>query len=146
MTHLPFFARMFDRGFQIGCVPVDVLDVIPNNTPIQLLQGIYHDERGNEIITDGELLIRNKWHLWLWIHELSTFTYVEFSIPGNVIWQLHQHELRISCHHYPTLEFWVKEIMKKLKIQDQDIISHLLHSKGSARLLISQDLKELQLV
>ena len=65
MTHLPFFAKLSHQGFEIGSVPLNVLDVIPNNTPVTILQGIYFDDKGNEIITDGELLIQNKWHLWL---------------------------------------------------------------------------------
>jgi hypothetical protein len=145
MTHLPFFARMFEKGFQIGCVPLTILDVIPNNTPVNILQGIYYDEKGNEIITDGELLIQNKWHLWLWIHEQPTLSYVEFNIPGNVIWQLHLGELKLSCSHHPTLRFWVSEIMKKLKIDEETSMESLLYSRGSAKILISQDLKELQL-
>ena len=145
MTHLPFFAKLSKQGFQIGSVPLNVLDVIPNNTPVTILQGIYFDEKGNEIITDGDLLIQNKWHLWLWIHEQPSLIYLEFTIPGNLVWQLHYSELKLNCHHYPTLQFWVAEIMKKLRIDEKHSMEVLLKSKGSAKILLSQDLKELQL-
>lgn len=144
MNVFPLFARLSNEGFQIGCVTMDILEIIPNNTPVNILQGIYFDEDGREIITDGESLIKNKWQLWLWLHEVATFYYVEFIMPGGVCWQLNHQELRLKCSHQPTLHFWIGEILDKLNIEREELWKFRTE-KGPARLLISQDLKLLQL-
>jgi hypothetical protein len=136
---------MSTNGFQIGCITVDILDIIPNNTPVEILQGIYFDDQGNEIITDGEALIKNKWQLWLWLHEIATFYFVEFQIPGGITWQLNHQELRVKCQHPATLSFWIGQVLDKLNIEISEL-STLRSEQGAApRLLISRDLKQLQL-
>jgi hypothetical protein len=50
MNNIPFFARIFNGGFQIGGITIDILDVIPSDTPIEIVQGIYFDHLGNEVI------------------------------------------------------------------------------------------------
>ena len=48
MNSTPNFGKLFSQGFQIGFVPINVLNVIPNNTPVKIIQAIYYDELGNE--------------------------------------------------------------------------------------------------
>ena len=56
MNSAPYFGKLFSQGFQIGFVPINVLNVIPNNTPVKIIQAIYYDELGNEQITDASFI------------------------------------------------------------------------------------------
>ena len=145
MNSAPYFGKLFSQGFQIGFVPINVLNVIPNNTPVKIIQAIYYDELGNEQITDAEELIQNKWHLWLWIHEHENLSYIEFCIPGSVKWELHQNDLRIKCEHRATLMYWVSAILNDLKLPVEESVFRMLATPGESKLLLNHYLKHLQL-
>lgn len=145
MNNTPLFGKLYSYGFQIGFVPINILDVIPNNTPVKITQAIYYDNNGNEYITDAEALVQNKWQLWLWIHEHETPTHIEFCIPGEVKWEIHQNDLKIKCEHQATLMYWVSTVLNKLQLPVEASIYRMLTKPGEAKLLLNHYLKHLQL-
>jgi hypothetical protein len=145
MNTIPFFGKLSMNGFQISSVEITILNCIPNNTPVQLHQGIFLDEEDNQIITDGEELINNKWQLWLWLHETENLLYCEFSIPGGCTWRLFKNQLTLKCNHKPTLHFWVNEIFKRLGIPKENAFKSLSESQGEARILVDLEFSRLQM-
>jgi len=145
MNTIPFFGKLSKNGFQISSVEISILNCIPNNTPVQLHQGIFLDEEHNQIITDGEDLINNKWQLWLWLHETENLLYCEFSIPGGCTWRLFRNQLNLKCNHTPTLHFWASEIFKRLGIPKEEAFRSLYESQGEAKILVDLEFSRLQM-
>lgn len=145
MNATSFFGKLSHNGFQISSVEIGVLNCLPNNTPVELHQGIFLDENGNQIITDGEALINNKWQLWLWLHETENLLYCEFKIPGNCTWRIFQNQLTLKCNHQGTLHFWVSEIFKLLGIAKQEAFESLHLAEGEAKILLDSEFSRLQM-
>ena len=145
MKQTSYFGNLSSNSFRIGAVTQSVLDVIPNKTPIQVYQALYFDEDGNEVFSDLDDLIRNKWQLWLWLNEGHQCMYVEFIIPGGCTWIWNHNQLTLVCNHKGTRMFWVKQILIGLGLSvPQALMKMTLHPNKHC-LLLNEDLFKLHL-
>jgi hypothetical protein len=102
--------------FRIENIDLSIIDVLPNNTKIMIHQVIYLNDEFEQVISDAEELIDSKWQLWLWMHQLPHIVYLEFRIPGEVIWQIQNNALTISCSHQATQMYWTLQVIRHLNI------------------------------
>ena len=117
--------------FRIENVDLNIIDVLPNNTKIMIHQVIYLNDQFEQVISDAEELIDSKWQLWLWMHQLPHIVYLEFRIPGDVVWQIQDNALTISCPHQATQMYWTLQVIRHLNIPLNRFVNALENNQAS---------------
>lgn len=145
MKQTAYFGNLSQHSFRIGAVSHSILDLIPNKTPIKVYQALYFDEDGNEVFSDLDDLIRNKWQLWLWLHEGHQCMYIEFCIPGDCTWVWNHNQLTVICHHKGTRMFWIKQILNELGLSIPHALMKMNIYTNQHCLLLNEELFKLQL-
>lgn len=111
-----YYANLGEHRFTLGRTNIEVLEVIPPNTPVKVVQIIYVEYDGREVISDGEELLKTSADLWHWIQDIQHLVYLEFTHPGECNWTIQNGETSICCLHRSTLVYWTSEILKFFRL------------------------------
>ena len=109
-----YYANLGEHRFTLGRTNIEVLELIPPNTPVKVLQIIYVEYDGREVISDGEELLKTSADLWHWIQDIQHLVYLEFTHPFmnfqyqiyqffgliiNIYGSIREKQRAVFCHH-----------------------------------------------
>jgi hypothetical protein len=134
-----YYANLGDHRFTFGLTNIEVLEILPPNTPIRVVQIIYVEYDGREVISDGEELLKTSADLWHWIQDIHHLVYLEFSHPGECKWTIQNEELSIYCEHRSTLVYWTSEILKFYRLATFKNYHRLALSNGQNCILLTSE-------